>query len=174
MLRSTAISVILLATCLSCSAPANRPIQTAEELRSAALAQAKQEDKRVFLLFVAPPYDWCRPFDEFHADPGVGRVIGRHFVIAKVDVIETPGGEQMYLGLGANRGAPAFTILDFKGMILADSGDADQNVGFPHEPDEIDRYVTAVRTGCPEMTDDEVAALRAKLQSMRAPSEHDK
>jgi hypothetical protein len=173
MVRNCAISAVLLATCLSCSVSANRPIKTAEELRSLALARAKREDKRVLLLFIAPPYDWCRPFDEFHADPDVSRVIDRYFVVAKVDVVDTPGGEQMYFEHGANRGAPAFSILDCNGMLLTDSGDGDQNVGFPHEPFEIDRYLVALRTACPTLSNDEASVLLAKLESMRSTSKQD-
>jgi hypothetical protein len=105
--------------------------------------------------------------DNYHADAEVSRVIGKHFVLVRVDIAETPGGEQMYLEHGGMRGAPAFSILDSKGMLLADSGDVGQNVGFPNDAEQVDRYLAALKLACPKLSDEEVVVLREKLEGMR-------
>jgi len=73
---------------------------------------------------------------------------------------------EMYLE-HAPRGSPAFSILNPNGMFLADSGEGDQNVGFPNNPDQVDQYVAALRTACSKITDEDIKILRDKLEQMR-------
>jgi hypothetical protein len=142
----------------------------AETILSAAKARAKKEGKHVFLLFRAPECSWCDRFDVYHSDPEVRRVIDKYFVLAKVDIKQTHGGEQMYLENGHDRGAPAFTLLDDHGMFLAGSGDTDDNIGFPANAEEVNRYIECLKVACPKLMDDEIAVLRKKLEEAREQS----
>lgn len=142
-------------------------VPTAEKIRADALAEAKAVGKGVMLVFAMRDQSWCDLLDKYHSHPNVSRVIGTHLVLARVDIAETPGGEQMYLEHGGMRGAPAFSILDSKGMLLADSGDVGQNVGFPNDAEQVDRYLAALKSACPKLSDEEVAVLREKLEGMR-------
>ena len=140
----------------------------AHDLRDAALKQAKKEGKRVFLWFATADPGWCELMDRFLADPEVATLLGRHLIPVKIDVHQTPGGMQLYLDMGADRGVPAFSILDESGVILADSGSQDQstNIGFPTTVAELNGFDTALRTACPTLTDDDLRFLRAKLQEI--------
>lgn len=129
------------------------------------LAKAKKDDKRVFLVFGSPTCGWCRYLDKYHADAEVEKVVGKYFVIVKVDVVTNPGGEEMYKKYGADRGVPAFTVLDADAKVLADSGDGDKNVGFPYEDKEIEHYVKVLRTAT-KATDAEVDLLVKKLREI--------
>jgi hypothetical protein len=178
MTQSRVIGPVLLAACLSCSGPASRPpqIPTAEQLRADALAMARKEGKQVLLLFTDPASDfpdtnWCELFDKYHADADVSRVINTHLVLIRIDITETPGGKQMYFEFGGVGSVPSFSILDAHGMLLANSGDGDQNIGFPAQPHEVDHYFAALKVACPKLSDDEIDVLRKKLTDLRPKEE---
>jgi len=163
---------LLLAVCVACSCKRHPDIsRSAEILQKAGLSRAKKEEKRLFLLFTTPGASWCERFDAYHADPDVQRVLGRYFVLLKIDRIETPGGEHMYVEFGGTGSFPAFSILAADGMLLAKSGDGEQNIGFPITPDELDRYFAALKTACPKLSDEEIELLRAKLEALRPKEE---
>ena len=104
---------------------------------------------------------------KYHADPAVSGVINKHLVLVKVDVEENAGGQEMYDEYGKARGVPAFVIINAAGRVLADSGDGDKNIGFPYQPDEVDRYFAVMKTACPKLTEAEVQLLRDKLKEVR-------
>jgi Thioredoxin-like len=168
MTRYAAIVGVLLFSCASCERP--HPIDisgSAEILRDKALAQARKENKQVFVLFTSPACGWCQRFAEFHSDPEVRGVIEKHLVLLPVDIVETPGGEQMYMEHGTLRGVPAFSIISGHGMLLANSGDGEENLGFPVKPHEVEGYFAALKKSCPKFTDAEAELLRAKLDRLR-------
>jgi thioredoxin-related protein len=168
MTRRIVVVGVLLVACTSCLGTSHPRIvpTVAENLLESAKTQAKKEGKRVFLLFTAPDSEWCECYERYHADSEVSRIIQKHFALAKIDVKETPGGEQMYLVNGMVRGVPAFTLLDHDGMFLATSGDAD-NIGFPSDAEQIDRYFECLKAACPNLTAEETAVLRQKLEEIR-------
>ena len=144
---------------------ANQP--TAKQLRTAGLEQANKEGKQVFLIFGSQGCGWCKVFDKYHSDPEVARVLDRHLVLVKVSTDENPGGEEMYNEYGKARGVPAFVILDAGGKRLADSGDDDNNIGFPYQPHEIEHYFAALKTGCPKLSESDVELLKETLKEVR-------
>jgi thioredoxin-related protein len=168
MSRTVIVLGVVLASCLLSAAdePKEKGIAAAQ-LRSAGLAQAKKEDKQLFLIFGSPTCGWCRIFEKYHADDAVTNVISKHLVFVKVDVEENPGGQEMYNEYGKARGVPAFVILDAAGRVLADSGDGDKNIGFPFKPEEVESYFDAMKSACPKLTDAEVQVLRDKLKEVR-------
>jgi Thioredoxin-like len=171
-MRRAVVLVALLVSCGSCLGPPQPRMgpTAAEAILSSAKIRARREGKQVFLLFVAPACEWCDCFDRYHGDPEVSRIIDKHFVLAKVDVKATGGGEQMYLEHGNVRGAPAFTLLDDHGAFLAGSGDASDNIGFPANEEEIDRYFECLKIACPTLTVDDMVVLRKKLEETRPAS----
>jgi thiol-disulfide isomerase/thioredoxin len=168
MTRTASVLGVVLASCLLGAAdePKEKGIAAAQ-LRSAGLAQAKKDNKQLFLIFGSPSCSWCRVFEKYHADAAVSGVIGKHLVLVKVDVEENAGGQEMYDEYGKARGVPAFVILDAAGKVLADSGDGDKNIGFPFKPEEVDRYFAVLKATCPKLTDAEVQVLRDKLKEVR-------
>jgi hypothetical protein len=166
--RCAAAIGLLFASCLACSPTYPDISGSAELLRAAALDQAKKEDKQVFLLFTAPDCDWCKQFDVYHSDPEVMKVISKHFVLLKIDVRQTPGGDHMFAQYGGTDRLPLFSILDYKGMLLANSGDGDENIGFPTQPGEVEAYFAALKTACPTLNNEEAELLHAKLNDVNA------
>jgi thiol-disulfide isomerase/thioredoxin len=138
----------------------------ADELLTEALSKAKKDDKRVFLIFGSPSCGWCKYFAKYHADAEVGKVVGKYFVLVKVDVVTNPGGEEMYQKYGTDRGVPAWTLLTPDTKVLTDSGNGRDNVGFPYEDKEVEHYIKAIRAAAPKMTDAEAALLVKKLHDI--------
>jgi hypothetical protein len=144
----------------------------ASELLSAGLTKAKEANKQVFLIFGSPGCGWCVKFQQYHDDPGVARVINKHLVIVKVDIVKNPGGEDLYKKYGSgDRGVPAFTVLDIDRNVLGDSGDGKDNIGFPYEPKEVEHYFKVLRKSCPKLSDEDVALLQGKLKGFRQKEE---
>jgi uncharacterized protein YyaL (SSP411 family) len=164
MTRNQVIFTVLIAASLSPSCSSNR---SAEQIRADSLARAKKENKQVFLLFTVPAASWCEVFEAYHADPRVKRIIGDHFIVAKIDAIETPDGDLMYQAYGGDNTFPSFALLDAQGIMLANSGEAAQNVGFPTSSEEVERYFAALKTACPKLSEEEIEVLREKLAEFR-------
>jgi len=128
------------------------------------------DGKQVFLDFGSPTCGWCKLLDKFHADEAVARVIGKHFVLVKIDIVENPGGEDLYKKYGPQRGVPAWGILDGEAKVLADSGQGgEENIGFPYTPDEIDRYFAAIKKSGVKLSGAEVELLTRKLHEVAPP-----
>jgi thiol-disulfide isomerase/thioredoxin len=138
----------------------------AADLLSAAQAEAKADGKAVFLAFGSPTCGWCKHLDKFHARPAVEKVLGRHLVFVKVDVVDNPGGEDLYKKYATHGGGvPVWVVLSADGKVLADSYEGGtKNVGFPYEPGEVAHYEKVMRAAVPKLTDGEVAVLMKELR----------
>jgi hypothetical protein len=168
LIRRTVIWAMLLTAGASCTRNRAPDITgSAEWLRDQALAEAKQDGKQLFLLFTSPDNEWSDRFDKFHADTDVRQVLDRHFVLLRIDRIDTPGGDYLYHVHGGQETWPAFAILDPRGMTLADSGSGAENIGFPVQPHEVEAYFEALKRACPELSDDDAALLRQRLNELR-------
>jgi len=168
--RLLTIALVGLAWCLGCTdprQPTGGSIPTAEKVRGDALAAAKWQDKAVFLLFTTASEEWSDRYRQLLSREPAKAVFDRHFVRADIDVVETPGGSNLYQECGGTGTIPAFTILDGNGMMLAESGSGDENIGFPVSASEVQRFFTALRTACPALTAAEEATLLDALEQLQ-------
>ena len=143
----------------------------AAELLRVGLAQATKEQKRLFLSF-GGSYDLCELFDNYHADPQVQRILRKYFVLVKIDIANTYGGEDLYMKFG-DRGLPAWNILDGNAKILSDSADTGTNVGFPLQPAEVAHYFEAIERAGVKLSDTERELLATKLKEAEHPKIYD-
>jgi len=174
MLRLASVAALLLIAVPARSDDPEKKGAPAYQLLTDALAKAKKEDKKVFLVFGTPGCVWCKHLEKFHADPAAAKVLDKYFVIVKVDLVTNPGGDDLYHKYGTDRGVPAWTILDSGSKVVADSGDGKDNVGFPYESHEVEHYVKAVRKAAPKMTDAEADLLVARLREAGPKKDKDK
>lgn len=140
----------------------------AADLLADAQAAAKKDGKRVFLAFGSPTCGWCKYLDKFHAKPAVKEVLEKHLVFVKVDVVENPGGQELYKKYtpDGNGGVPVWAVLDADGTAVADSfADGKTNVGFPYEPDELAHYANAMRKAVPKLTDADMDVVMKELKA---------
>jgi len=172
--RVLLVALVLLIGEVGCRRNSGEPVErdavNAEKIYNDALATAKQTNRAVEVLFLHPEVAWSQRIDEFHAASEVAAILSKYLVLVRIDLNETPGGLSMFYDRGGDRGQPAFSIVDYKGMLLADSGGQEENVGFPNTDEEVGRYLEIMKTAIPKITDVELAVLRSKLEEMRVPT----
>jgi thioredoxin-related protein len=143
------------------------PYEKAADIRDRALRDAALADKPVLLKFGAPWCGWCHQFDSWMKEPEVSSVLEKHLVIRKVDIERTVGGEELRRRYGgAEAGVPWFVILDKDGKTLADSGDAESNIGCPVSEEEVRAFgLLLARTT--KVSREEWGVLERSLSSQR-------
>jgi hypothetical protein len=138
----------------------------ASTLLTEGLAKAKKDNRAVFLAFGSPSCGWCKYLDKYHGRPAVEKTLGKHLVFVKVDVVENPGGQELYKKYTpAPGGVPVWVILSADGKVLGDSYEGGKtNVGFPYTPNELVHYERVLRTALPGLTPDEMTLLMKELK----------
>lgn len=148
----------------------------AKDVRAAALAQAKQEGKRVFLHFGAPWCGWCHRLEDWMAEPAIAALLAKDFVDLKIDQDRMTGGKEMTeseiaaAGVKAG-GIPWFVFLDTEGKQLAHSTGPKGNTGFPYKEEEIAHFATMLKSAKVHLTDKDIETLLASLNSIRIADE---
>jgi hypothetical protein len=148
------------------AAATSAPAPAADLLAKAKTAAGKQ-GKRVFVRFTASWCGWCHKMEKILDDPQVAAVVGRHFVLVTLDVLEqgpkkaleNPGAEAIMNALGgAGQGIPYFAAISPKGEKLLDSRQmpGNQNIGCPATPEEIAAFGVFLAKTAPRMTPQEI------------------
>lgn len=104
--------------------------QTADEIFSNAVQKAKQQHKKVLIMFHASWCGWCKKMDASIDDPSIKKYFDDNFVIQHITVMEhgdkvaldNPGGQAMLEKYGGGEeGIPYWLIFDENGHLLANS-----------------------------------------------------
>ncbi len=148
----------------------------AKDVHAAALAQAKTENKRVFMHFGAPWCGWCHRLENWMAEPEIAALLAKDFVDLKIDQDRMTGGKEMIdaeiaaAGVKAG-GIPWFVFSDATGKQLANSTGPKGNTGFPYKEDEVAHFATMLNTVRVNLTDADIATLLASLNAIRTADE---
>jgi uncharacterized protein YyaL (SSP411 family) len=119
----------------------------AQAALDAALKQAGEQDKRVFLRFGAPWCGWCHRLDALIARPAVNEALGADFVILKIDTDRMTHGKDVQQKYQTGGGIPWYAILTPDGKVAGTSDiRPGSNIGYPTEPEEV-AYLTRLFTG---------------------------
>lgn len=141
------------------------PPQDAREVLKNALAIASRDDKRVLLHLGAPWCGWCHRLDEFLLDQE--QVLASDYVDVKIDVDRMKNGKELALELrGAeNGGIPWMAMLDADGNQLVTSVGTQGNIGYPAAPEEIEHFLSMLKTTRKQLADSDLDALETELKA---------
>ncbi len=141
----------------------------AAELLADAQARAASEHKRVFLTFGAPWCGWCHKLENWMATAEVKALLAKDFVIRKIDVDRTVGGQELYAQYRpANDGIPWFCVIDAAGKPLATSvNDKDENIGFPSKDEEIAVFGALLAKTAKNLSAADIETLKGSLVEVR-------
>jgi thiol-disulfide isomerase/thioredoxin len=157
-------------------APATESPRPAKDLLAEATASAASGKKTVFVGFHATWCGWCRKLERVLGSPGVKEAFGARFETVWLTVQErgakkplnTPGGQELYRQWARHDdvGLPFYAFLDGTGKVLASSvtgpdGKAAENLGYPGDAPELERFLGLVKKAAPAITPEELSALRA-------------
>ncbi|HTI49938.1 MAG TPA: thioredoxin family protein [Planctomycetaceae bacterium] len=129
----------------------------AEKLLADALAQARREDKYVFVRQSAASCGPCLLWSRYlsrHRD-----LFAKDYVSLKLDMCYRNCGTVIDRIRGKQGGVPWIAILDASGKLLATSDGPEGNFGFPAKPSEVADFVKMLRATARRMTDDDLASL---------------
>jgi hypothetical protein len=101
----------------------------------------------------------------------VSGILGKYFMIAKIDMMKTTAGAELYKTYG-KEGTPSWTIFDSNGNVLVDSDNGSGNVGYPGEEKELEHYVNALKKAVPSINDSECGVLVSKLKDFKYRKQH--
>ena len=123
---------------------------SADAVLNMAYAQAKKENKKVFVLFHASWCSWCKKMDSQMGSETLKPLFDKNYVITHLTVqespkkkhLENPGAAELLKKYKAeNAGIPFFVILDPKGNLLEDSFNTQgENLGCPASPEEVAEF----------------------------------
>ncbi len=140
----------------------------ANDVFASALAQAKKEDKRVFIRVGAPWCGWCRRLDAFLAKPQIETILKKDYVSVKIDQDRMKGAKEVIQRIRKpteGAGIPWYAFLDKDGRILITSSKPGAgNIGFPADPKtEIPYFVQMLKTTRSKLTDADIDLIAVEL-----------
>ena len=175
-LLSLFVFVFISATASFCQkAPAS-----AEEIMKETFAAAKQQDKKVLIMFHASWCSWCHKMDTSLNDASIKKYFDDNFIIrhlvvfeskAKKD-LENPGALNLIRKYnGVDEGIPFWLIFDKDERFLADSRmtatvngvEKLQNTGCPATKEEVD-YLIQVLKKTISLKEDQLEKIRTRFR----------
>lgn len=140
--------------------------QNANDRVELAIAEAKAQNKVVFLHFGAPWCVWCHRLEDWMARPEINAILAKHFIDCKIDEDRTIGGKDIELKYtnGKKTGIPVFFFIDGNGKVISSSIANGQNVGFPSALMEVQHFDTMLKSAV-TITDTERKTLVDSLRT---------
>ena len=164
MLKKIVIPFLFLLITLPTFAQNAKPEQ-ADKILKTAIADAKANDKSVFVIFHATWCSWCKSLDKAMNSDELKPIFDNNFIIAEIDVMEhgddkvaqfeNPGGKDIMIKFGGEKsGLPFYAFLDAKGNKIADSNvmNGKDNIGYPGSAKEIDAFMNILKKSAKHLT----------------------
>jgi len=163
------------------TAKAQQAPLTADDIMKEAFSTAKNENKKVFIMFHASWCGWCHKMDASMNDPICKKLFDDNFVIRHLVVMESkgkenlenPGGMEMLTTFnGKDQGIPFWLIFDKNENLITDSRmqapttSADtklQNTGCPANKEEVDFFIEVLKKSTP-LKDEDLEKIRTRFR----------
>jgi thiol:disulfide interchange protein len=141
----------------------------ASEVLAAALAEAGDADKLVFLHSGAQWCGWCRRLETWMTRPEIVEILAKDFVPVKIDMDRMLGAKAIndrYVdGYG---GIPWIVILDPDGELVADSfNEEGRNIGSPYYDWEIEYFGVMMRQVARNISEADIETMLASFVEAR-------
>ena len=145
------------------------PYPQAQGLLDAALASAREHDRRLWVSFGAPWCGWCHRLEGWVRSEAAASVLARDFEFLKIDVERTLGGQEILERFRGSEegGIPWWVFLSSDGAVLADSGKGRANLGCPWTDDELARFQAILGTVARRLDGEAIAELVGSLRAER-------
>lgn len=145
----------------------------AQALLDKALADAKESNRRVFLTFGAPWCGWCHRLEDWMYSAPVHDLLGKDFVLLKIDTERTEGGQAMLdeMRQGASGGIPWFVFLEPDGTVVTNSNGPNGNLGCPWTDEEIAAFGDVLKKACRNIDAAGIEKLQGELLAARKRAE---
>ncbi len=142
----------------------------AEKVLSEALAQAKQDDRRILLHVGAPWCPWCRQLDAFLTRPDVAPLLARDYLDVKIDQDRMTNAAAVIARLRRDTkgGIPWMVVLDADGQALVTSDGPQGNIGHPVTTTEIDYFIRMLNRTARRLSADDVSNIKKRLTELAA------
>jgi thioredoxin-related protein len=139
----------------------------AETLLAAALKQAAAAEKSVLVQFGTPYCGWCKVLTRFMYDHKP--TFEQDYVSLRIDTVRMTHGEEVAERLkpSGNLGDPWMVILDPQGKVLVSSVGPKGNIGHPSAPEEIEHFLSMLKSTKKRLTDADLAAIQKSLNDAR-------
>jgi uncharacterized protein YyaL (SSP411 family) len=160
------VAGIVIAQVMHAGAQSPVPGPNAGVLINTAKVTAHEEQKNILVEFSASWCGWCQRFEAFVHSAELGPLIGRHFVLVKLIVQESPDKRALNtLGAqelmdewgGARSGLPFYAFLNAQGEKIASSNamPTGGNIGYPATSAEIEAFLKLLEQTAPRMSSDD-------------------
>ncbi len=142
---------------------------------------AQRDGKRIMVIYHASWCGWCKKLDSVLVQKEVAAIMDKYFVTVHLTVLENdpkqklnenPGGFDLMKAQGGEKaGLPFLAIVDAKGKLLVNSmmevDGKKVNMGCPYEREEIENFLTMLRTSSPKITEAEIRVIWEKFSALK-------
>jgi thioredoxin-related protein len=152
----------------------------AEQVLASAKIQAAEQHKNIFLIFGASWCPPCREMEKFMEAREIRPIFEKYFVVVTLNVYEekgkhpelnSPGAENLVADFGGeSNGVPFLVFLNERGELIVNSNrpvkgkPKGENVGYPDLPEEIDWFMSMLKTTLPSLPTDEARVIEIWLR----------
>jgi thioredoxin-related protein len=143
-LLSISLLILLAAVCLGPAAFAEKfdPQRDPAKDLAAAVAQARQEHKRILLDVGGEWCIWCHRLDDFiEKEQGLHEYLSAHYVVVKVNYSEENKNQAFLKGFPPVAGYPHFFVLDQDGHLLHSQNTGDFEAGKGYDPKRFEAFL---------------------------------
>lgn len=174
------ISSIIVFLFIALASTSQNAPASAEEIMKKAYGAARNENKKVMVIFHASWCGWCHKMDTALNDPSVKKYFDNNFVIRHLVVFESKGKEKLEnpgaLEMlskynGKDDGIPFWLIFDKDEKFLADSRmktasngiEKLQNTGCPASQEEVKHFIEVLKKTT-SLNEDELEKIRIRFR----------